>query len=130
MERSVQEHSLRCIARNLQGDHEPGKEVGDIVIQLEEKEHSTFQRHGRDLTMRMDVDVSEVTVEYFVCLGVKNDSSSLQALCGLRRPVKTLDNRQILITSKPGEVIKQADIKMVKGEGMPTHKVVLHALIY
>ena len=58
MERSVQEHSLRCIARNLQGDHEPGKEVGDIVIQLEEKEHSTFQRPGRDLTMRMDVDVS------------------------------------------------------------------------
>ena len=94
------------------------------------EKHSTFQRHGRDLTMRMDVDVSEVTVEYFVCLGVKNDSSSLQALCGLRRPVKTLDNRQILITSKPGEVIKQADIKMVKGEGMPTHKVVLHALIY
>ena len=41
-----------------------------------------------------------------------------------------MDNRQILITSKPGEVIKQADIKMVKGEGMPTHKVVLHALIY
>ena len=121
---------MRCIARNLQGDHEPGKEVGDIVIQLEEKEHSTFQRPGRDLTMRMDVDVSEVTVEYFVCLGVKNDSSFLQALCGLRRPVKTLDNRQILITSKPGEVIKQADIKMVKGEGMPTHKVVLHALIY
>ena len=36
----------------LQGDHEPGKEPGDIVIQLEEKEHATFQRHGKDLTMK------------------------------------------------------------------------------
>ena len=35
-----------------QGDQEPGKEPGDIVIQLEEKEHSTFQRHGKDLTLR------------------------------------------------------------------------------
>ena len=57
-----------------QGDHQPGKEPGDIVIQVEEKEHSMFQRHGRDLTLRMDIDVSE-------------------ALCGLKRSVKTLDNR-------------------------------------
>ena len=39
----------------LQGDQEPGKEPGDIVIQLEEKEHSTFQRHGKDLTLRLVV---------------------------------------------------------------------------
>ncbi len=58
----------------FQGDHEPGKEPGDIVIQLEEREHPTFQRHGKDLTMRMDIDVSE-------------------ALCGMRRPITTLDNR-------------------------------------
>jgi DnaJ-class molecular chaperone len=58
----------------MQGDHEPGKEPGDIVIQLEEREHPIFQRHGKDLTMRMDIDVSE-------------------ALCGLRRPITTLDNR-------------------------------------
>ena len=30
-----------------EGDHEPGKEPGDIVIQMEEKEHAVFQRHGR-----------------------------------------------------------------------------------
>jgi len=86
-----------------EGDHEPGKEAGDIVIQLEEKEHATFQRHGRDLAMKLDIDVSE-------------------ALCGLKRAVKTLDNRNLLITTNPGEVIKQADIKMIQGEGMPTHK--------
>ena len=30
--------------------------------------------------------------------------------------------RNLLITTNPGEVIKQADIKMIQGEGMPTHK--------
>jgi len=86
-----------------EGDHEPGKEPGDIVIQMEEKEHAVFQRHGRDLTMRLDIDVYE-------------------SLCGMKRAVKTLDNRDITISTRPGEVIKQADIKMIQGEGMPTHK--------
>jgi len=86
-----------------EGDHEPGKEPGDIVIQLEEKEHSTFQRHGKDLTMKLEIDVSE-------------------ALCGMKRPVKTLDNRSICITTVPGEVIKQAEIKCIPGEGMPTYR--------
>ena len=108
-----------------EGDQEPGKEPGDIVIQLEEKEHSTFQvsrftnqntrfsviyvtiilqRHGKDLTLRLDIDVSE-------------------ALCGMQRSIKTLDNRNIVLTTHPGEIIKQADIKMVQGEGMPTYRV-------
>jgi len=86
-----------------EGDHEPGKEPGDIVIQLEEKEHATFQRHGRDLTMKMEVDISE-------------------SLCGMSRAVKTLDGRTIVLTTAPGEIIKQADCKMIKGEGMPTHR--------
>ena len=88
----------------MQGDQEPGKEPGDIVIQLEEKEHPTFQRHGKDLTLRLDIDVSE-------------------ALCGMRRSLKTLDNRNIALVTKPGEIIKQADIKMIQGEGMPTFRV-------
>ena len=33
-----------------EGDHEPGKEPGDIVIQMEEKEHAVFQRHGETAT--------------------------------------------------------------------------------
>jgi len=86
-----------------EGDHEPGKEPGDIVIQLEEKEHALFQRHGRDLAMKLDINVSE-------------------SLCGMKRVVKTLDNRNIVISTHPGEVIKQSDIKMIQGEGMPTHK--------
>ena len=52
---------------------------------------------------RMDIDVSE-------------------ALCGMKRTIKTLDGRHIVLTSAPGEVIKQADVKMIKGEGMPTYR--------
>ena len=45
-----------------------------------------------------------------------------EALCGMKRLIKTLDNRNLVISTAPGEVIKQADIKMILGEGMPTHK--------
>lgn len=86
-----------------EGDHEPGKEIGDIVIQMEEKEHALYQRHGKDLAMKLDIDISE-------------------ALCGMKRAVKTLDNRNIVIMTNPGEIIKQADCKMIMGEGMPIHR--------
>ena len=53
---------------------------------------------------RMDIDISE-------------------SLCGMSRAVKTLDGRSIVLTTAPGEIIKQADCKMIKGEGMPTYRV-------
>ena len=54
--------------------------------------------------LRMDIDISE-------------------SLCGMSRVVKTLDGRNLVLTSSPGEIIKQADCKMIKGEGMPTYRV-------
>jgi len=86
-----------------EGDQEPGKERGDIIIQLEVKEHALFQRHGADLSMKLDLELTE-------------------ALCGMKTVIKTLDSRSIVISTEPGEVIKHAMIKMVPGEGMPTHK--------
>ena len=41
---------------------------------------------GRDLAMKLDIDVYE-------------------SLCGMKRAVKTLDNREITISTRPGEVI-------------------------
>lgn len=90
-----------------EGDHEPGKEPGDIIIQLEEKEHSLFQRHGTDLSMRIDISLHE-------------------ALCGLKVPIQTLDNRHILLSTKPGEIVKHGAMKMVEGEGFPTHRDPFH----
>ena len=87
-----------------EGDHDPGKEPGDVVIQLVEKEHETFQRHGRDLSMRLDVALSE-------------------ALGGFAHPLKTLDGRTVLLQVKPGEaVIKHGAMKTVAEEGFPTHR--------
>jgi len=86
-----------------EGDQEPGLEPGDIIIILDEKSHPTFQRHGNDLVTKMELDLVE-------------------ALCGFQRSVTTLDDRNLVITHVPGEVMKNGDIRQVMNEGMPTYK--------
>lgn len=86
-----------------EGDQIPDLEPGDIIIVLDEKEHPTFKRKDMDLIMKMDINLTE-------------------ALCGFQKVVKTLDNRQLIITSLPGEVIKPNEIKCVLNEGMPMYK--------
>lgn len=86
-----------------EGDQEPGIEPGDIIIVLDQREHPCFTRKGEDLVMPMELQLVE-------------------ALCGFKKPVKTLDNRTLLITSHPGELIKPGDTKCVLNEGMPMHR--------
>ncbi|KAG0711395.1 DnaJ subfamily A member 1 [Chionoecetes opilio] len=86
-----------------EGDQEPGLEPGDIIIVLDEKEHTSFRRDNTDLTLQMHL-------------------SLVEALCGFQKPIKTLDDRTIVISTIPGEVIKNAEIKSVVGEGMPQYK--------
>ncbi|CAK6442368.1 unnamed protein product [Pipistrellus nathusii] len=86
-----------------EGDQEPELEPGDVIIVLDQKDHSVFQRRGHDLIMKMKVQLSE-------------------ALCGFQKTVTTLDGRVLVITSKPGEVIKHGDLKCVRHEGMPVYK--------
>ncbi|XP_053188407.1 dnaJ homolog subfamily A member 1 [Scomber japonicus] len=86
-----------------EGDQEPGLEPGDIVIVLDQREHLLFTRRGEDLVMSMELQLVE-------------------ALCGFQKPVQTLDNRTLLVTSHPGELIKPGDTKCVVNEGMPMHR--------
>ncbi len=108
-----------------EGDQVPGLEPGDIIIVLDEKEHSVFKRKDMDLYMKMDINLTE-------------------ALCGFQRTIKTLDNRVLVITSLPGnnkfsflfnsnvqvlrvvsltgDIIKPNDVKCVLNEGMPMFK--------
>ncbi|KAG7175317.1 dnaJ homolog subfamily A member 1-like isoform X1 [Homarus americanus] len=87
-----------------EGDQEPGLEPGDIIIVLDEKEHPVFSRRANnDLTMQMHI-------------------SLVEALCGFQKQIKTLDDRTIVISTIPGEVIKNAEVKAVLGEGMPQYK--------
>ena len=109
------------ITFNGEGDQEPGLEAGDIIVVLEEKEHPTFKRDKTDLHMKMTITLTE-------------------SLCGFQKAIKTLDNRQLVITSLPGkkldvvvsrsntlvdvlgEVIKPGDVKCLLNEGMPMYR--------
>lgn len=86
-----------------EGDQEPDREPGNVVIVLIEKEHKVYHRQKQDLLMKMDISITE-------------------SLCGFQKIVKTLDNREIVVTSPAGEVIKYNDIKCVMGEGMPVYR--------
>lgn len=68
-----------------EGDQEPELEPGDVIIVLDQKDHSVFQRRGHDLIMKMKIQLSE-------------------ALCGFKKTIKTLDDRVLVITSKSGNV--------------------------
>jgi len=83
-----------------EGDQEPGVSPGDIVIVLDEKPHPVFKRSTHDLIVHIDLELVE-------------------ALCGFQKTIETLDQRQLLITTIPGEVIKPGEIKCVMNEGMP-----------
>ena len=84
-----------------EGDQEPGLEPGDIIIVLDQKDHAVFTRR-----------------EYlFMCM----DIQLVEALCGFQKPISTLDNQTIVITSHPGQIVKHGDIKCVLNEGMPIY---------
>lgn len=91
------------ITFNGESDQQPGLPPGDIVIVIDEKEHPVFKRRGADLLMEMEITLTE-------------------ALCGFTRVVTQLDERQLLIHSAPGQVIKDGSIKTIQGEGMPTYR--------
>ena len=81
-----------------EGDQEPGLEPGDIIIVLDQRDHAVFTWRGEDLFMCMDIQLVE-------------------ALCGFQKPISTLDNRTIVITSHPGQIVMHGDIKYVLNEG-------------
>ncbi|XP_067235673.1 dnaJ homolog subfamily A member 4 isoform X2 [Chanodichthys erythropterus] len=86
-----------------EGDQEPGLEPGDVIIVLDLKEHPVFQRQDDNLVMKMKIKLVE-------------------ALCGFKKTIHTLDNRSLLIHSSPGQVIKPDDLKCIYNEGMPLYR--------
>jgi len=70
---------------------------------LDEKEHATFAHAGQDLMMKMPLQLVE-------------------ALCGFQRIVKTLDDRDLIVSTQPGEVIRHEMTKCIAEEGMPIFK--------
>jgi hypothetical protein len=66
---------------------QPETVTGDIVFVLQQKDHSKFKRKGDDLFYEHTLSLTE-------------------GLCGFQFVLTHLDNRQILIKSNPGEVVK------------------------
>jgi DnaJ-class molecular chaperone len=66
---------------------QPDTVTGDIVFVLQQKDHSKFKRKGEDLFYEHTLSLTE-------------------ALCGFQFVLTHLDNRQLLIKSNPGEVVK------------------------
>jgi DnaJ family protein A protein 2 len=89
------------------GDEKPNMEPGDINFIVQEKEHHLFKRKGADLLISKTLSLNE-------------------ALCGFEWTVQHLDDREIVIKNRPGEIIRPETatgnpyVKVVKGEGMPS----------
>ena len=86
-----------------EADQKPKKTPGDVVVVLDEQRHKVYRRKGIDLVMDLELDLVE-------------------SLCGFDRIVETLDKRQLVISTIPGEIIRPGDIKTLLNEGMPRQK--------
>ncbi|KAK9061367.1 hypothetical protein SSX86_018548 [Deinandra increscens subsp. villosa] len=85
-----------------EADEAPDTVTGDIVFVLQQKEHPKFKRKGDDIFVEHTLNLTE-------------------ALCGFQFILTHLDNRQLLIKSQPGEVVKPDQFKAINDEGMPMY---------
>mmetsp|Transcript_36657 Transcript_36657/g.41813 ORF Transcript_36657/g.41813 Transcript_36657/m.41813 type:complete len:416 (-) Transcript_36657:336-1583(-) len=105
-------HNQKIVFRNM-ADEVPNQEAGDVNFIIQEKEHSLYKRKGADLLVTKELSLK-------------------QALCGFAWKIKHLDGREVVIKTRPGEIIHSEVmdqetgralpyIRKVKDEGMPSH---------
>jgi len=99
-------HNTKITFRGM-ADEKPNVEPGNINFIVQEKEHDLFKRKGADLLIQKTLTLKE-------------------ALTGFCWKINHLDGREVVIQSKPGEII-QAEapggkpyVKMIPNEGMPS----------
>jgi len=84
-----------------EGDQAPGVLPGSVIIVLEQNPHEYFQRKKDDLYYDCKIELST-------------------ALTGGKFAIHHLDERDILVTILPGEVIQHGEVKCIEDEGMPS----------
>jgi len=105
-------HNQKIVFRNM-ADEMPNQETGDVNFIVQEKEHAVFKRKGADLLVTKELTLN-------------------QALCGFAWKIKHLDGRDVVVKTRPGEIIHSEVmdtetgrvlpyIRKVKSEGMPSH---------
>lgn len=92
-------------------DEKPGYTPGDVVIILVEENSQVDGLSGHVNFNRKQGNSDDLETTMAIEL--------VDSLCGLCREVTTLDHRQILISTLPGEVIQPNSTKKIIGEGMP-----------
>lgn len=99
-------HNQKVVFRGM-ADEKPNMEPGNINFIIQENDHELFKRKGADLLITKTLTLKE-------------------ALTGFAWKITHLDGRQVVIRSKPGEVI-QAEapggkpyVKVIPNEGMPS----------
>jgi len=85
-----------------EADQQPGQLPGDVIFVVQQKEHDVFKRKAHHLIMEHKITLAE-------------------ALTGFEIAVTHLDGRELLVSSKPGQVLKPGMLKRVASEGMPMH---------
>lgn len=104
-------HNQKVTFRNM-ADELPGMEPGDVNFIIQEKEHDLFKRKGADLLATREISLN-------------------QALCGYTWKFKHLDGRDVVIKTRPGQIIESEItdpdsgrtlpyLTCVKDEGMPS----------
>jgi len=88
-----------------EGDQEPGILAGDIIVvlKLKEEKDCKFIRKGDHLVMEKKITL-------------------LEALTGYEFLIEHLDERVLLVKSKPGDITEEGDIRVINNEGMPQHR--------
>lgn len=81
-------------------DEVPGRETGDVNFIIQEKEHNLFKRKGADLLIMQDISLN-------------------QALTGFSLRFNHLDGRDVIIKTKPGQVIQSETKDLDTGRSMP-----------
>lgn len=95
-----------------EADQAPNTVPGDVIVVVNEKEHSFYKRQGSDLHCKVKIDL-------------------VTALAGGTFTIKHLDGRILEGVIAPGEVIKPEEIKVIEKEGMPEKdRIYLHGHIF
>lgn len=86
-----------------EADERPDTIPGDVRFILAQEEHPVFTRRGTSLFVKKEITLFE-------------------ALTGYKFVIKHLDERKLLVESKPNELVTHGDLRVIRGEGMPVHK--------
>jgi len=83
-------------------EQKPGQIPGDVIMQVQQKEHSRFVRHENDLHTTIHVTLS-------------------QALLGFEYEIEHLDGHMAKVSKKT--ITRPLEVIVLRGEGMPMHDV-------